>query len=322
MSDVVRLEHLCVRDSKGVLINDISLVIHERESVGIIGESGSGKTMTIKALLGILPPDVSMSREKLEIDGIDMSRLSRSEKRRLRGTRIGFVPQNTVDYLHPYLRISEQMIDGYMTYEKTSRAKALEKARMLLASTGIDDVERVMRSYPAELSGGMRQRVNIAMAMMCSARLIIADEPTSALDSIVRRQVARLYFDLGGRSEFSILLVSHDLEFMRTYCDRIIVMYAGSIVEEGPTEDIFSSPLHPYTKALLSLVPDFCYDRAKKLPELPGFVPDEGRDRPGCIFYDRCPHRMDECVNSVSRICMDGRSVLCNLYREESHADS
>ena len=322
MSDVVAIRGCTIRDSKGVILSDISLSIGERECVGIIGESGSGKTMTVKALLGILPEDVDMEVDRIEIDGVDISRLKRRELRKIRGTNIGLVPQNTVDYLHPYIKISKQMIDGYLTYHKVSRRDALMKATQLLVHTGIQDTMRVLDSYPSQLSGGMRQRVNIAMAMMCSPRLIIADEPTSALDSIVRHQVARLFFTLSREEEFSILLVSHDLEFMRRYCDRIIVMYAGRIVEEAETEELFSNPQHPYTKALLSLIPDFDHDRNEKLPELPGFVPEEDRGRSSCIFMDRCPYAKSECARSVRRREVDGHMVLCNLYGEDEDANT
>ena len=322
MSDVVRIKGCNIRDSKGVILSDISLSIGERECVGIIGESGSGKTMTVKALLGILPEDVDMTVDRIEIDGVDISKLKRRELRKIRGTNIGLVPQNTVDYLHPYIKISKQMIDGYLTYHKVSRRDALMKATELLVHTGIQDTMRVLDSYPSQLSGGMRQRVNIAMAMMCSPRLIIADEPTSALDSIVRHQVAKLFFTLSEEEGFSILLVSHDLEFMKKYCDRIIVMYAGRIVEEAETEELFENPQHPYTKALLSLMPDFNHDRAEKLPELPGFVPEEDRGRKSCIFMDRCPYAKPECGENVIRRDKDGHMVLCNLYREGGHADS
>ena len=322
MSDVVRISGCNISDSKGVILSDISLSIGERECVGIIGESGSGKTMTVKAMLGILPEDVEMTCDRIEIDGVDISKLKRRELRRIRGTNIGLVPQNTVDYLHPYIRIKDQMIDGYLTYHKVKRRDALMKATELLVHTGIQDTMRVLDSYPSELSGGMRQRVNIAMAMMCSPRLIIADEPTSALDSIVRHQVAKLFFTLGEEEGFSILLVSHDLEFMRKYCDRILVMYAGRIVEEAETEKLFSDPRHPYTRALLSLVPDFNYDRKDKLPELPGFVPEDDRGRKSCIFADRCPYCRPECLKSVRRIDDDGHMVMCNLYGEDPNANT
>lgn len=317
MSDVVRIENCNIKDSKGVILKDISLSIADRECVGIMGESGSGKTMTVKALLGILPDDVEMTSSKLEIDGVDITKLKKRELRKIRGTNIGLVPQNTVDYLHPYIKIKEQMIDGYLTYHKEKKSEALKKAAKLLAHTGIKDTERVLESYPSELSGGMRQRVNIAMAMMSSPRLIIADEPTSALDAIIRHQVATLFFSLAREEHFSILLVSHDLQFMKKYCDRIIVMYAGRIVEEADAETLFTSPMHPYTKALLSLMPELNYDRRETLPELPGFVPEEDRGRESCIFASRCSHCMPECIKTVKKIEIGDHMVLCNLYKGE-----
>ncbi len=317
MSDVVRIENCNIKDSKGVILKDISLSITDGECVGIMGESGSGKTMTVKALLGILPDDVEMSVARLEIDGVDISKLKRRELRKIRGTNIGLVPQNTVAYLHPYIKIKAQMVDGYLTYHKVKKSDALKKATELLVNTGIKDTERVLESYPSELSGGMRQRVNIAMAMMSSPRLIIADEPTSALDAIIRHQVAKLFFALGHEKGVSILLISHDLQFMKKYCDRMIVMYAGRVVEEADTESLFSHPLHPYTQALLSLVPDLKYDRCEKLPELPGFVPEEDRGREGCIFAERCPHCMPKCLKSVNKVEKDGHMVLCALYDGE-----
>lgn len=317
MKMVARVEDLSVRDTKGLILKDVSLCLHEKECVGIIGESGSGKTMTMKALLGILPEDVEAAYSSLVINGVEMKGLSRREKRRVLGSSVGFVPQNTVDYLHPFIKIGRQMVDGYLTFNRKSRKEAYQRAGELLLSTGIEDFRRVMDSYPSELSGGMRQRVNIAMAMMCSPRLIIADEPTSALDSIVRVQVSKLYFDIGRNNDFALLIVSHDLEFMRKYCDRIVVMYAGRILEEGDTEEVFSNPLHPYTKALIALSPALEFDRSRRLPEIAGFVPEAGRETELCIFAPRCPYRCERCRNRVEKIEKEGHQVLCNLYSRE-----
>ena len=295
------------------LISNITFSVGKNERVGIIGESGSGKTMTIKALLGIVPNDLKVTAETIKLGDVDLLNCTDKERKEIVGTQVGFVPQNTVAYLHPLIKIKKQMTDGFMTYKMGTLEQARQKAMELLKLVGIADPERIMNSYPGELSGGMRQRVNIAMALMCNPRLIIADEPTTALDCIVQKQVTELFFRLSMEKETAVLMVSHNLNMLKKYCDRIVVMYAGQIVEMGEKEQIFQNPRHPYTRALIDVIPKLNQDRSKPLTEIPGYVPEVNRDRSDCLFYDRCKYAEERCRQTLPSYTDDAHYVKCIL---------
>lgn len=300
MNEIVRIDNLSVIDNRRYLLRDISLSLNLGSSLAFIGESGSGKTMTIKSILGILPEDTEVEKGKVTLFENDVFSISDSEKRRLLCENVGFVPQNTVNYLHPLLKISDQIADGYTRlHGRRSKKEALEKARTLLESVGISDPERVLSSYPSLLSGGMKQRVNIASALMNDPSLLISDEPTSALDKVVQKQVAKLYLDLRENSGMSLIVVSHDLVFVKKIADRVAVFYAGEIVEIGECDEIFSNPLHPYTKALISLSPSLVRDKSKPLKEIKGYITEEDRRNKGCPFASRCKSARKECLESV-----------------------
>jgi len=296
MSNLLKVESLYVKDEKGYILKDINISLEEGETIAFIGESGSGKTMTLKAILSFLPEDTELASGKVYIEGKDIYSLKDKEKRRILGSSIGFVPQNTVNYLHPLLKIERQMIDGYIEINgRKSKREAIERAAELLRSVGIDDTDRVLASYPSELSGGMKQRVNIASALMMNPALLISDEPTSAIDRIVQRQVAELYMSLIKKHKQSLLIVSHDLALVDKIADRVVVFYSGRIVEEGKREEIFTAPHHPYTKALIKITPTLNLDKSKPLEEIKGYIKYEDRNREGCVFFSRCPYRREEC---------------------------
>ena len=300
MNEIVRIDSLSVRDSRRYLLRDISLSLQLGSSLAFIGESGSGKTMTIKSILGILPDDIEVEKGKVTLFQSDMFSISDKEKRRLLCENVGFVPQNTVNYLHPLLKISDQITDGYTRlHGRGSKKEALKIAGKLLESVGITDPERVLSSYPSLLSGGMKQRVNIASALMNHPSLLISDEPTSALDKVVQKQVAELYLDLRKNSLMSLIVVSHDLVFVKKIADRVAVFYAGEIVEVGESDEIFSNPLHPYTKALISLSPSLVRDKSKPLKEIKGYITEKDRRNIGCPFASRCISARKECLESV-----------------------
>ena len=300
MNEIVRIDGLSVRDSRRYLLRDISLSLQLGSSLAFIGESGSGKTMTIKSILGILPDDTEVEKGKVTLFQSDMFSISDKEKRRLHCENVGFVPQNTVNYLHPLLKISDQITDGYTRlHGRGSKKEALKIAGTLLESVGITDPERVLSSYPSLLSGGMKQRVNIASALMNHPSLLISDEPTSALDKVVQKQVAELYLDLRKNSLMSLIVVSHDLVFVKKIADRVAVFYAGEIVEVGESDEIFSNPLHPYTKALISLSPSLVRDKSKPLKEIKGYITEKDRRNIGCPFASRCISARKECLESV-----------------------
>ena len=300
MNEIVRIDSLSVRDSRRYLLRDISLSLQLGSSLAFIGESGSGKTMTIKSILGILPDDTEVEKGKVTLFQSDILSISDKEKRRLLCENVGFVPQNTVNYLHPLLKISDQITDGYTRlHGRGSKKEALKIAGKLLESVGITDPERVLSSYPSLLSGGMKQRVNIASALMNHPSLLISDEPTSALDKVVQKQVAELYLDLRKNSLMSLIVVSHDLVFVKKIADRVAVFYAGEIVEVGESDEIFSNPLHPYTKALISLSPSLVRDKSKPLKEIKGYITEKDRRNIGCPFASRCISASKECLESV-----------------------
>ena len=315
MNEIVRVDNLSVIDKRRYLLKDISFSLSLGSSLAFIGESGSGKTMTLKAILGILPDDTEVEKGKVTLWGKDILSLSDKEKRRLLCENVGFVPQNTLNYLHPLLEISDQITDSYTTlHSRKSKKEALEKAKALLESVGITDSERVLASYPSLLSGGMKQRVTIASALMNDPSLLISDEPTSALDKVVQKQVAELYLDLRKKSGMSILVVSHDLVFVKRIADRIAVFYCGEIVEIGESHEIFSNPLHPYTKALISLSPSFNRDKSKPLKEIKGYITEEDRRIIGCPFASRCSMARRECLEPVKvKNVSSTHSVRCVL---------
>ncbi len=295
-NNLLSVSNLTVKDDKGLLLSGLNLSVKEGETIAFIGESGSGKTMSLKAILSLLPEDTELVSGSVTLKGESLYDLKDKEKRALLGFSVGFVPQNTVNYLHPLLKIKEQMIDGYLSFNgRKSKKAALQRAKELLIRVGIEDADRVLDAYPSELSGGMRQRVNIATALMMSPSLLISDEPTSAIDRIVQRQVAELYMSLIKEHKESLIIVSHDLKLAEKLADRVVVFYSGRIVEEGEKKEIFSSPHHPYTKALIAITPTLTLDKSKPLEEIKGYLKGEDRNREGCVFYSRCKYKREEC---------------------------
>jgi ABC-type dipeptide/oligopeptide/nickel transport system ATPase component len=254
---LLSVKNLAIHDTRGrPLVEEVDLDLYEREFVGIVGESGSGKTLSVRALLQVLPPDLKVTSSASELLGNSVEGLSDSEKRRLVGSRIGFVPQNTVAFLHPQIKIKHQIADAYIYHLKRNKKEALTKAEVLLDKVGIKEPKRVLNSYPVQLSGGMKQRVNIAMALMTDPKVIVADEPTTALDTVVQKQVMQLFSELHEKDGVSILFISHDLKLIKRFCDRMYVMYNGRVVETGKTDEVFNQPKADYTKVLLGLMPN------------------------------------------------------------------
>ena len=296
------------------LVKDISFDIFEGEILGMVGESGSGKTLTARSIANLLPEGLFICADKFRVFGMDFLNMPIGEKRTIVGKYVGYVPQNTVFYLHPMYKIKDQIADGYMYHQKASKEEALKHSASVLEKVGFRDTKRLLNSYPWQLSGGMRQRVNIAMAMLNDPRLMIADEPTTALDSTIQKQVMNLFRDINQEMNTSVLVISHDLGLVRHYCHRIIVMYAGRIVETGEKEELFNDPRHPYTKALISVMPSLNIKKDERLSEIPGHVPEAGRDIEGCVFQDRCPYRMESCAKKVKKVYVsDTHYYRCNL---------
>jgi len=313
MNETVILKNLRIKDQSITLVSNSSLTIEKGEIFGLVGESGSGKTLTAKAIINLLPENLNYSADEMRTAGKDMLNISKDEKREHIGKNIGYIPQNTVFYLHPMIKIKNQIADGYIYHMQKSKKEALEKAETILNKVGFDNPKAVLNYYPWQLSGGMRQRINIAMALMNDPQLIIADEPTTALDSTVQKQVMELFKSINEELNISILLISHDLGLVKHYSHSLAVMYAGQVVESGLTKAVFDSPKHPYTDLLIKIIPSMKIRKNEPLAEIPGFVQDEGRDDAGCLFKSRCPKAMEICSLSVKEHETDGHYYRCNL---------
>lgn len=236
------------------LVEDVHLELFAGDFTGIVGESGSGKTISTLASVGIVNSNLQAEVQAHQLLGRNLTQLSKDERNQLIGKEVGYIPQNTVAYLHPLIKIKNQMIDGYLKNISPNKKEALEKAAFLLEKVGILDSKRVLNLYPFELSGGMKQRVNIAAALMTDPKILIADEPTTALDTIIQRQVMDLLRALN-KQGLSILFVSHDLNIIREYCEHIYVMSNGTVVETGKTSEVIAEPKEAYTRQLISFVP-------------------------------------------------------------------
>ncbi len=259
------------------------------EIVALVGESGSGKSVTALSILGLLPRQGKVTGGQIAFDGKQLLSLPEKEMDQVRGRDIAMIFQDILTSLNPVFTIGNQLCEGMRRHLGYDRARAWQEGVRLLARTGIQDAEAVMKKYPHMLSGGMRQRVMIAMALSCRPRLLIADEPTTALDVTIQYQIMELLRSLRAETGMSILLITHDMGVVAEMADRVYVMYAGQCVEEAPTEALLSHPAHAYTRALLRAVPGLHDDRSRTLYAIPGHVPEEYGDMAGCRFAPRCP---------------------------------
>jgi oligopeptide/dipeptide ABC transporter ATP-binding protein len=313
MSETVVLKNLNIKDGENTLVSSTSLTIENGEIFGLVGESGSGKSLTAKSIINLLPDDLKFTADEIYTAGKSILNVSKGEKREHIGKNVGYIPQNTVFYLHPMIKIKNQIVDGYIYHMKKSKKEALEKASMLFKKVGFENPDNILNFYPWQLSGGMRQRVNIAMALMNDPRLIIADEPTTALDSTIQKQVMELFKDINKNMGISILLISHDLGLVKHYSHSLAVMYAGQIVESGSTDEVFNNPKHPYTQLLINIIPSLKIKKNEPLAEIPGFVQETGRGAEGCLFIKRCPYAMEVCSKFAAEHENNGHYYKCNL---------
>lgn len=299
----------------------ISFRIAPGERVGMVGESGSGKSVTAQALLRLLPHPGEIATGSIRFDGHDVLARSQRELQRWRGAEISAVFQDPMSSLNPLLKVGSQLTEPLRQHLGLSQRQAKARAIDLLSRVGIADAEARMREYPAAFSGGMRQRVCIAVAASCSPKLIIADEPTTALDVTVQAQVLDLLDDMSDEIQTATLLISHDLGVVSNFCERIIVMYGGRIVETGTTEQIIGDPRHPYTQGLLASIPRLESDLPDRLPSIQGAPPLPGQRRPGCSFAPRCPLADAACQTHDPRLVPvndDGRSVACGVVAPQA----
>ena len=280
-------------------VKEVSLDVREGEIAGIAGESGSGKSVTCMAVMGLLPERFSHVTGSIRLEERELLDLPKTERRRLRGRTLAMIFQDPSSCLDPIRRIGSQITEALrLTHPKASRNELRDRARELLRRTGIADSARRMDEYPHQLSGGMNQRVMIAMALACSPRLLFADEPTTALDVTTQAQILDLLRSLSEERRMAVVLVTHDLGVMAQTADRVAVMYAGSIVENAPVRELFSHPAHPYTRALLKACPRTDIT-VRRLEAIAGTVPPLTSVMPGCSFAPRCREAAGECSQTV-----------------------
>ncbi|MFM1654323.1 ABC transporter ATP-binding protein [Brevibacillus sp. B_LB10_24] len=320
MEALLKVDNLNVnfRTDDGVInvIKNVSFDVREKEIVGIVGESGCGKSMTSLAIMGLVPKNGQVSGSIL-FEEKDLVNLPKKELGHIRGNRISMIFQDPMKSLNPVYTIGEQIDETIREHLKVNKDQAKQKTLDILGRVGIPNPERIYKSYPHELSGGMKQRIIIAMALVCSPKLVIADEPTTALDVTIQAQILELMREMRSIVDTSIILITHDLGVLAEMCDRVIVMYAGEVVEENTVEALFEHPMHPYTKGLLDSIPKMDEEQ-DILPYIPGQVPPPGKFPTGCRFSTRCPQAAETCFQSPPDLYeRAGGKVRCWLWEAE-----
>lgn len=320
---LLQVEHLKLelKATRGIVkaVRDISFQIEQGETVAIVGESGCGKTMTCMSIMNLFARNNGYIDPETRIifDGQELTHLPEKSMQKIRGVKIGMIFQDPVKALNPTERVGEQIVDIIKAHKKISKKNAWNESIGLLENVGISDGEKRMKQYPYELSGGMRQRVVIAMAIACRPQLLIADEPTTALDVTIQAQILELLKDLQKEYGMTILLVTHNLGIVATMADKVMVMYGGKIVETGKTEEIFYNPKHPYTKALLRAIPQEDKVR-RRLTTIPGTPPNLLNPPKGCPFVARCENHMKICGEEFPEEYEEkGHRCYCHLYSLE-----
>lgn len=325
MSDfLLEVEDLEVhfRSSSSVVkaVNGVSFTLNKKETLGIVGESGSGKSVTATALLRLIPnPPGKIAGGRILFEGKDILALSEKEMRSIRGNEISMIFQDPMTSLNPVFTVGNQIIESIRTHRKVSKKEAKKAAIEMLQLVGIPEAEKRMDMYPHEFSGGMRQRVMIAIALACNPKLLIADEPTTALDVTVQAQILDLMRHLQDTIDTSIIMITHDLGVVWEMCDQVIVMYAGNTVESGDVKTIFDRPLHPYTWGLLDSQITSDSENEEKLSTIPGTPPDLREPIPGCHFADRCPYAQEVCFSKKPELIEveEGHTVSCHFQTKE-----
>jgi peptide/nickel transport system ATP-binding protein/oligopeptide transport system ATP-binding protein len=301
-------------------VDDVSFSLNRGEVLGIVGESGCGKSVTAQSIMRLIPePPGKIIHGNIIFDGTDIVRLTMDQMRSIRGNRISMIFQEPMTSLNPVFTIGNQISEMYMLHEKSSKRESWSQSIEMLKKVQIPAPEKRVHEYPHQLSGGMRQRAMIAMALACNPEILIADEPTTALDVTIQAQILELMMQLKADYDTAIMMITHDLGVIAEIAKRILVMYAGKVVESGPTDTIFEDPKHPYTQGLLQSIPKLG-ERAKhgrrQLQEITGIVPSLYDLPDGCRFYPRCPHAMGICNQSVPELIEVGDShrARCYLY--------
>ena len=298
-------------------VKGAGFAIGEGDFFGIVGESGSGKSVTTKSILRLGPSNCKIMGGEILFRGEDILKKNEAALREIRGGEIAMIFQDSLSALNPVYTVGNKMVELIRRHTNMNKKEAKARVLELLTAVGITDPEKAMNSYPHELSGGMRQRVMIAMAMSSDPKILIADEPTTALDVTIQAQILDLIRDLNQEMNTSVVFITHDLGVVSELCDTVIVMYNGHIVEKAPTADIFREPLHPYTQGLLSAIPRITKER-KPLSTIEGMVPNPVERIKGCRFWPRCPKACDRCRKEEPPVFSVGedRQVRCWLYAQ------
>ena len=296
------------RYGKARVVDGISFALGKGETLGVVGESGCGKSLTMISLLRLLPRRIAVSGGTAVFEGRDLFRLPAKDLRKVRGGGIGFIFQDPMTSFNPVMRVGDQLMEPLIHHRKMSKAEARERAGELMRLVGIPGGETRLDNYPHQLSGGMRQRVMIAMGLACEPPLLVADEPTTALDVTIQSQIVELVKELRARLGMSVIWITHDLALIAGLVDRIVVLYAGTIVEEAPVDALYGNPLHPYTQGLLASLPRLKHGAlaSRHLPSIGGTPPEPGRRPTGCPFAPRCSRRMPVCETAVPPLLAAG----------------
>lgn len=301
-------------------VDYVDFHVREGEILGIVGESGCGKSVTSLSIMGLVPsPPGKITNGQILFKGKDLTKLSEREMRKIRGNEIAMIFQEPMTSLNPLFKIGNQLIEAISLHKKGwSKKETKARAIEMLKLVGLPRVEELMKEYPHQLSGGMRQRVMIAMALVCDPQVLIADEPTTALDVTIQAQILKLMRELNERLNTAVILITHDLGVVAETCERVVVMYAGKVVEEGSVNTIFTNPEHPYTKGLIASVPDMRYKK-QRLYSIPGSVPKPGTIKQGCRFAERCEFAFERCKveNPPIYETSEGHKTRCFLYAEK-----
>ncbi len=297
-------------------VDDVSFELKEGESLGIVGESGCGKSVTSLSVMRLIAHPGKVAGGKILYKGKDLLAMPEREMRKIRGNEISMIFQEPMTSLNPVFTVGYQIAEAVMLHQKKSKGEAMEIAAAMLKTVAIPDPDKRVHDYPHQLSGGMRQRVMIAMALSCNPKLLIADEPTTALDVTIQAQILDILRDLRAKFGLSTIMITHNLGVVAEFAERVIVMYTGKVREEAPVVELFKNPLHPYTQGLLHSMPKLGQKEHTRLPTIEGMVPDLLHLPQGCSFYDRCPKKMDICKTAEPALkeVAPGHKVACYLY--------
>ena len=319
MKPILETKNLCVSYGNKKILENINIGIKQGEILGIVGESGSGKSTLLKSLVNLLPSNARIEQGNIFFKNKDLVKLSKEELRKIRGKEISMVFQNSGASLCPIRTIEKQFMESAKAHENISNEEIRKNIDEIFPKIHLKDVDRILKSYPFELSGGMNQRVGIALAMLSKPSIILADEPTSALDVTAQAQVVKTLMKLRDDFNTSIIIITHNMGVVSFMVDKVAVMYNGSVVEYGSKKDIINRPLHPYTQMLIKSTPNM---KQGKLCGIPGKAPVFGQDKKGCAFASRCNRSMEKCYTEIpSAVSYENSIVNCHLYKEEAQED-